>query len=141
MSVPALSACILAMQESLNSLDEGQHDEGGPSESRAGPRQPLHPLPSRPSFADRLPPRPSELLKVCRPDTRSETQISLPSHADIALCKGGCMYSLPRRASITVYLPHWPSVLFKVCQCHNLHILCQTFLHAMLLKQASLMEA
>ncbi len=35
-----------------------------PEASRAGPRQPLHPLTSRPSLGDRLPPRPSELLKV-----------------------------------------------------------------------------
>lgn len=35
-----------------------------PKAGRAGPRQPLHPLPSRPSLGDRLPPRPSELLKV-----------------------------------------------------------------------------
>lgn len=28
------------------------------------PRPPLHPLPTRPSFSDRLPMRPSELLKV-----------------------------------------------------------------------------
>ena len=28
------------------------------------PRPPLHPLPTRPSFSDRLPIRPSELLKV-----------------------------------------------------------------------------
>ena len=47
-------------------MDETQRDEGTPSESRAGPRQPLHPLPSRVSLADRLPPRPSELLKVTR---------------------------------------------------------------------------
>jgi len=132
MSVLALSACILAMQESLESLDIGQQDEGAPSESRSGPRQPLHPLPSRASFADRLPPRPSELLKVCRPDTRSGTQISIPSHADIALFKGACMYSLPGSASITVCLPLWPSVPLKVCQCHNWHILCQTILHARL---------
>ena len=44
-------------------MDETR-DEGTPSESRAGPRQPLRPLPSRASLADRLPPRPSELLKV-----------------------------------------------------------------------------
>jgi len=142
MYVLALSACTLAMQESLESLDEGQQDEGGSSESRAGPRQPLHPLPSRASFADRLPPRPSELLKVCRPDTRSEMQNSIPSHADIALCRGACMNSLPGSASITVCLPLGPSMPLNVCQCHIWHSLCQTFLHAMLSKQALLfMEA
>ena len=35
-----------------------------PEAGRGGPRQPLRPLPSRPSLGDRLPPRPSELLKV-----------------------------------------------------------------------------
>ena len=47
------------MQESLGGQDM---DEPGTSEN--GPRQPLHPLPTRASLADRLPPRPSELLKV-----------------------------------------------------------------------------
>ena len=47
------------MQESLGGQDM---DEAGTSEN--GPRQPLHPLPTRASLADRLPPRPSELLKV-----------------------------------------------------------------------------
>ena len=61
---PGFGTCELtglgAMQESLGGQDM---DEAGTSEK--GPRQPLHPLPTRTSLADRLPPRPSELLKVC----------------------------------------------------------------------------
>ena len=63
-SIQAQELAILAicrpMQESLGGQDM---DEPGTSEN--GPRQPLHPLPTRASLADRLPPRPSELLKVC----------------------------------------------------------------------------
>ena len=54
-----ISAICEPLQESLGGQDM---DEAGTSEN--GPRQPLHPLPSRASLADRLPPRPSELLKV-----------------------------------------------------------------------------
>ncbi len=39
-------------------------DGGGTSSSNL-PRLPLHPLPSHGSFTAQLPPRPSELLKVC----------------------------------------------------------------------------
>lgn len=53
-----------ALQESPISTEGAQHEEETPSEGRAGPRQPLHQLSSRASLADRLPPRPSELLKV-----------------------------------------------------------------------------
>ena len=56
-SVAALILDKATLQESLNSVEE----EGSPS---TAPRQPLHPLTSRSSLADRLPPRPSELLKV-----------------------------------------------------------------------------
>jgi hypothetical protein len=47
----------------------GKGQEGVELQAREGPagqvpRPPLHPLPSRPSFSDRLPTRPSELLKV-----------------------------------------------------------------------------
>lgn len=54
---------IAWLQESAHSLDGPEHE--GSLQSETGGRQPLQPLPGRTSIADRLPPRPSELLKVC----------------------------------------------------------------------------
>ena len=58
--MPQLWLQYYPLQESLNGAEDG----GTPTEGKAGPRQPLHPLTSRASLAERLPPRPSELLKV-----------------------------------------------------------------------------
>ena len=70
-------------------------DEAGTSEN--GPRQPLHPLPTRASLADRLPPRPSELLKVCCWLMRSSCNSTVACVAGILLpatCQGCCCQRL-----------------------------------------------